>query len=83
MVDMEHEIKVTLRDVYDQVQSQATIIGAISAKLDLYIGLTTSKNLEIDDHEKRIRTIERWVFAIPGIAVIMSVAGLVVAVLKG
>ena len=83
MADMEHEIKVTLRDVYDQVQSQATIIGAISAKLDLYIGLTTSKNLEIDDHEKRIRTIERWVFAIPGIAVIMSVAGLVVAVLKG
>lgn len=83
MADMEHEIKVTLRDVYDQVQSQATVIGAISAKLDLYIGLTTSKNLEIDDHEKRIRTIERWVFAIPGIAVIMSVAGLVVAVLKG
>ena len=83
MAEMEHEIKVTLRDVYDQVQSQAAIIGAISAKLDLYIGLTTSKNLEIDDHEKRIRTIERWVFAIPGIAVIMSVAGLVVAVLKG
>ena len=83
MAEMEHEIKVTLRDVYDQVQSQATVIGAISAKLDLYIGLTTSKNLEIDDHEKRIRTIERWVFAIPGIAVIMSVAGLVVAVLKG
>ena len=83
MAEMDHEIKVTLRDVYDQVQSQATVIGAISAKLDLYIGLTTSKNLEIDDHEKRIRTIERWVFAIPGIAVIMSVAGLVVAVLKG
>jgi hypothetical protein len=78
MADTEHEIKVTLRDVYEKVEKQAEVIGSISAKLDLYIGLTE----RLTDHEKRIRTMERWVFALPGVAAIMSVAGLVVAVLK-
>ena len=78
MTDAEHEIKVTLRDVYEMVNTQGDTIRAISAKLDLYIGLTE----RIADHEKRIRTAERWIFALPGSAFVLSVAGLVVAVLK-
>lgn len=78
MADTDHEIKVTLRDVYEKVNTQGDSIGAISAKLDLYIGLTE----RIADHEKRIRTAERWIFALPGSAFVLSVAGLVVAVLK-
>lgn len=78
MTASEHEIKITLKDVYEEVNKQADVIGAISAKLDLYIGLTE----RIADHEKRLRTVERWVFALPGTAFILSVAGLVVAVLK-
>jgi hypothetical protein len=72
-----------LRDVYDKVEKQALESASINAKLDLYIGLNNAKNTKVDDHENRIRTIERWVFAIPGISVILSVAGLVIAVLKG
>ena len=79
MADTEHEVRVTLRDVYEQVQAQVVTIGAISSKLDLYIGLTE----RITDHEKRIRTAERWIFALPGSAFVLSVAGLVIAVLKG
>lgn len=78
MTDSEHEIKVTLRDVYEKVNTQGESIGAISSKLDLYIGLTE----RIADHEKRIRTAERWIFALPGSAFVLAVAGLVVAVLK-
>ena len=78
MTDEEHEIKVTLRDVYEMVNTQGDAIRAISAKLDLYIGLTE----RIADHEKRLRTAERWIFALPGSAFVLSVAGLVIAVLK-
>ena len=78
MSESDHEIKVTLKDVYEKVNNQGDTIGAISAKLDLYIGLTE----RIADHEKRIRTAERWIFALPGSAFVLSVAGLVVAVLK-
>lgn len=78
----EHEIRVTLRDVYDIQQTQTKTMAEVSAKLDLYIGLNASKEDKVKDHENRIRTIERWVFAIPGISVIIAIAGLVVAVLK-
>jgi len=78
MSDTEHEIRITLKDVYEKVNAQGDEIGAISSKLDLYIGLTE----RIADHEKRIRTAERWIFALPGTAFVLSVAGLVVAVLK-
>ena len=77
-----HEVRVTLRDVYDKAEKLALESATINAKLDLYIGLNTAKDTKVDDHENRIRTIERWVYALPGMAVILSVAGLVIAVLK-
>lgn len=83
MTEVDHEVRVTLRDVYDKVEKQALEAASINAKLDLYIGLNNAKNTKVDDHENRIRTIERWVFALPGTAVVLSVAGLVIAVLKG
>lgn len=78
MSEPEHEVRITLKDVYEKVNKQADVVGSISAKLDLYIGLTE----RIADHENRIRIAERWIFALPGSAFVLSVAGLVVAVLK-
>ena len=80
---MDNEFKVTLRDVYDKVEIQEKNSTAIEAKLDLYIGLNTVKDEKLIDHESRLRTIERWVYALPGVAMVLSVAGLVIAILKG
>ena len=82
-MDEDHEIRVTLRDVYNKVENHAKEASAMNAKLDLYIGLNTAKELKIEDHETRLRVVERWVYAMPSMAMIISVAGLVVAVLKG
>lgn len=78
----DHEIRVTLKDVYEVQQEQTKTITAMSAKLDLYIGVNDTKAKQVADHEARIRTVERWVFAIPGFSILIAIAGLVVAVLK-
>lgn len=77
-----HEIRITLQDVYNIQQEQIKTLATMSAKLDLYIGLNTEKEKTVKDHEERIRKMERWVYAIPGIAFITSIAGVVIAILR-
>jgi hypothetical protein len=82
MTESDHEIRVTLRDVYEVQQKQTETMSAMSAKLDLYIGVNDTKSKQVADHEARLRTVERWVFAIPGFSILIAIAGLVVAILK-
>lgn len=73
-------VRVTLRDIYEKVEKQAKEFAVLNAKLDRMCEPLLG---QVKDHETRIRTIERWVFALPGTAMVLSVAGLVIAVLKG
>ena len=73
-------VRVTLRDIYEKVEKQAKEFAVLNAKLDRMCEPLLG---HVKDHETRIRTIERWVFALPGTAMVLSVAGLVIAVLKG
>ena len=82
MTATEHEIRITIRDVYDVQQKQIATMAAMSSKLDLYIGLNTEKEKAVVDHENRIRSMERKVYALPGVASLIAIAGLLVAIFK-
>ena len=82
MPETAHEIRITLRDVYDIQQEQIKTMAAMSSKLDLYIGLNTDKEKAVTDHETRIRSMERKVYALPATATIIALIGLAVTVSK-
>lgn len=82
MTVTDHEIRITLRDVYDTQQAQIKTMAEMSAKLDLYIGLNTDKQKLVVDHESRLRSMERKIYALPGGATIIGLVGLVVAISK-
>lgn len=79
----DHEIRVTLRDVYEVQQAQSKAMSDLSAKLDVYIGSNNWKEDIVKDHERRLRVVERYVFAIPGVSLVIALAGLLVAILRG
>ena len=86
-----HEVRITLKQVWEAQQAQGKEIAGMSAKLDLYIGLNEGTKAIATDHETRLRSLEtspritdleRRVWAFPGIAVIIALAGFVVSLYK-
>lgn len=82
MTVVDHDIRVTLRDVYETQQEQVKTMAVMSAKLDLYIGINTEKQKLVTDHETRLRSMERKIYSLPGVATIIGLAGLMVAISK-
>lgn len=68
-------IRITLRDVYE-------IAKRTEQKLDLVALSVATVTTQAGDHEGRLRTVERKVYAIPSAAVLVAVASLIVALLS-
>lgn len=63
-------VRVTLRDVYQELRKVSDVVTGLA--------LDSSR---VDDHETRIRTVERRVWALPSLATIIALASLAVAIL--
>ena len=74
-------LRITLKDVYIQQTDMANNIGQMKGSLNL-MALTVGNNkTAVDDHESRIRGLERWRYAIPTsfILAIFSAAATILA----
>lgn len=67
-------IRITLRDVYEMTTE-------IKETVDLLNLRAGSSEQTRDDHEQRLRTVERKVWALPSIATILAVCALGVSIL--
>lgn len=63
-------ITVTLKDVYDELRRLHDQVAAMTPQAQL-----------IKDHESRIRTLERWKYALPG-SLLLALASIIVTVLE-
>lgn len=69
----------------DQMQDDHDLLIQIKTTLDILVALVAKKAEaeQVDDHEKRIRTLEAWVWrAIGALAVLELAVGLYVAFVK-
>ncbi|MCM3778995.1 hypothetical protein [Microbacterium hydrocarbonoxydans] len=57
---------ITLREVYDIVQEMRQEVALLK---------TTELTKDVDDHETRLRSLEKWVWRAGGIAAAIGAAG--------
>lgn len=76
------EVRITLKEVYKTQQEQGTILSEISTKLSLLLASEQHQDDKISDHEVRLRILEQKVWALPSIATIISIGGLLWQMLR-
>ena len=71
----ETAVRVTLRDVYEvAVRTEQTVALLVQSDKDRADGMK--------DHESRLRDLEKKVWALPSIATVIALAGLVLSLVK-
>lgn len=68
-------VVIGLKEIYDQVVQLRTVVEQLAARFD-----ETGK--DVVDHEARLRALERARFPLPSLAVLVSIASLVLALLR-
>jgi hypothetical protein len=71
----DNSVRITLRDVYDVVQQTHDDVTEIK-------GHVTVQGNAVDDHEKRLRAVEKRVWALPSLAGLLGVASLLVSLTR-
>lgn len=84
----EQDLRITLKDVFSLVQAQSGQISDLIGEVRIANERAVHDRKRADDaekrsedHEGRIRTLERRIWAIPSVASFVGVGGLVVALL--
>lgn len=75
MADEASGVVITVRDIYEGVNKLTSEVQS------LVYEIRTSKQTG-DDHERRLRTLERWMYAIPA-SLLVAIASAVMTVWKG
>lgn len=73
----ENEVIITLKEVYEVQQAHGRIQTEISSKLDRLLDKHDRIDERVEDHESRMRTLEKRVWSIPSIATIIALVSLV------
>ena len=73
---MEHQVVVTLGDVWEELKEQKEILNTILSRLDVMTNNANNQGERIGDHEKRLRELERRVWALPSAATVIAVISL-------
>jgi hypothetical protein len=74
-------IMIGVREVYDELKSLGGKVHRQTAKIDHVDAKVTSVAEDVNDHEVRIRALERARWPLPSLAALISLAGLVFAIL--
>lgn len=75
------DVRVTLRDVYNAVNSIKSTVDDLSKKYELQALAALQDTAAVKDHEIRIRFLERWAWSIPAAAV-TAIASAIIALIK-
>lgn len=78
----DNEVIITLKEVYQQQQQQGLIQNDISSKLDRLLDKHDRIDERVEDHEARVRLLEKRVWGIPSIATIIAIASFIVSFYK-
>jgi len=68
-------IVITSREIYDAVVR-------LTGRVDVLIEQQTTTRQEVQDHEQRLRGLERGRWPLPSLAVLVSIAALTLAFLR-
>ena len=73
---------ITLRDVYDAVTRLSERVTVLAGQVEGLHGRFDRSDKHRDDHEARLRALERRQWPIPSAALLVSIAAVVVAVIS-
>lgn len=60
------EVRITIRDVYDELVLQGRKLDEYSAALHVHLAEGHHHVARLNDHERRIRRAENWVWSLAG-----------------
>jgi hypothetical protein len=75
MVDNEPGVTITIKELYLEMKQLISEVRMLTQEYKNAIRVD-------EDHERRLRTLERWMYAIPA-SMIIAVIGAVVAIMGG
>ncbi|MEU1881898.1 hypothetical protein ABZ470_31750 [Streptosporangium sp. NPDC020072] len=75
MPDESTGVVITIKDIYDEVRDAKTELRSLTQEVK------ESRRTD-EDHEGRIRTLERWMYAIP-ISVLVAIVSAVITIYGG
>lgn len=78
----ENEVVITLKEVYEAQQQQGIVQMQMNSKLDRLIDKHDRIDERVDDHEARVRTLEKRVWAIPSLSAVIALASLTYQILS-
>lgn len=73
-------VVITGREIYDQVVLVKDAVVGVSTRLDSLAYGHSDALKDLADHESRIRALERARWPLPSLAVVISIAGLIFAI---
>jgi len=73
---------ITLRDVYEAVTRLGERVTGLAGQVEALQGRFDRSDKHRDDHEARLRALERRQWPIPSAALLVSIAAVVVAVIS-
>lgn len=76
------QVVVTLADVWEELKEQKEILNSIDARLGRMGDAVDNQTTRLNDHEKRLRYVERRVWALPSAATIIAAAALLLNLLR-
>lgn len=79
---MTDQVLVTLSDVWEELKEQKEILHSIATRIDRMGDAVDNQTEKLDDHEKRLRYVERRVWALPSLATIVAVCSLLYQMLR-
>lgn len=71
----EHEVRITLKEVYHQQQEQGRLLLQMSSDLKRYLDSHDRVKEQVADHEDRIRLLERKIWQASGVAAFLGTVG--------
>ncbi|MFC4063053.1 hypothetical protein ACFOWE_32645 [Planomonospora corallina] len=80
-VDPLGPMMIGVRELYEELKTVGGKVHRQTAKLDHIDAKVVSVVEDVDDHEARIRALERARWPLPSLAALVSLAGLVFAIL--
>jgi len=56
---------ITLKDIYSAVMEMKTDLARHTTRMEVMEAKSEQKDGELDDHEKRLRALEKWRYMLP------------------
>lgn len=71
----EHDVRITLKEVYHQQQEQGRVLLQMSSDLKRFLDSHDRVKEQVADHEDRIRVMERKIWQASGVAAFLGTVG--------